>query len=418
MARLQTLLGRIPHASKVIDSRSPLSAVIPIVFALVVLWYGLPAVVDGYKYRGNDDFYFLLHAGNVVRDEPSVLYDDVNQTRWNEEHDYSFPEWYPYPPGVAYLAVPFTFIYDEAALFGYRALIALSTVYLALKVARAFQSQAWGFAMGAAIICWEPILLNAKIGQTGMVVTVAIALGANAYLRDRITGAMIFGLLALKPSTILGPALAVSLARPKVWPYFAVAALGVVFVPFVLLGPHALVEWLHTLYERSAIDFGGGHRYNQGLSSVVDFRGVIGVAVLAVLGSALFLVARRVQSRLGVEIAVAFSILVGFLLNPHSLLYDWGVAFVALYLLRRSPLVQGPYVDFSMGLLGISLFVAGQLAWHWASLNAVVNAMTIWALAVSAVVLILAFVRKPDVAEESSPTASRSEAPLPRPEPG
>ena len=416
MPRLLKLIARIPYVHELTDSRRPLAGVIPLVFAAVVLWQGLPAVVEGYRFRGTQDFLFLRQAGFVVQDEASALYSQVNAGEWEDKYDQKYPDWYPYPPAVAYLTIPFTLVEDEPAVFVLRVLIALSTLYLAITVARTFDSTGWRVAMGAAVVVWEPIVLNGRIGQTGMFVTLATALAANAYLRDRVGGAMIFGLLALKPSTILGPALAVSLSRPKVWPYFATVAAGVVFVPFVLLGPQAVGEWLRVLYERSAIDLGGGHRYNQGLSSFLDFRGIIGVLLLSLLAAGLFLSGRRVKAGLGIEIATAFAILVGFLLNPHSLLYDWGVAFVALYLFRRSPLVQGPYADFGIGLLGISLFVAGQLAWHWPSLT--VNPLTVWALAVVISLLALSFVVKSREQDETLVTVAGIERPVTNPEPG
>lgn len=402
MSRLLSPLARIPHAPDLIDSRRPLSALIPVVFALIVLWQGVPAVFDGYKERGTDDFWFLLRAGSVVREEPSSLYkDNIDERRWRRVHRYPFPTWYPYPPGVAFLTAPLTFLTDERAVFAMRVLIALSTIYLAILVARVFSSNGWRLALAAAIVCWEPILLNGKIGQTGVFVALAIALAANVYMRDRLRGAIVFGLIALKPSAAIGPALAVSLSKPRAWLYFAAVGLAVVFLPFVLLGPTAIGEWLRILYDRSAIDLGGGNRYNQGLSSVISFRGIAGVALLVVGGLAVWLAARRVQSRLGLEVATAFAILMGFLLNPHSLLYDWGIAFVAILLLRRSSLVREPYADVVIGVLGVSLFLFGQWAWRSSFGSPLINPLTGWALAVNLVLLALTF--HPGLARTRSP---------------
>jgi hypothetical protein len=145
------------------------------------------------------------------------------------------------------------------------------------------------------------------------------------------------------------------------------------------------LDWL---YWRSTVDLDGGHVYNQGLSSMVNFGNILGLIVLVALFGLLLGMVRFVNLRLGLEVGTAFALLTGFLINPHSLLYDWAIGFVAIYLLRRANLVPPHLADFACGLLAISLFAAGQLGWHSVSetfetSSLAVNPVTVWAIAIN-----------------------------------
>ena len=101
------------------------------------------------------------------------------------------------------------------------------------------------------------------------------------------------------------------------------------------------------------------------------------------------LVSERVRESLGLCAGAAFALIVSLLLNPHGLIYDWGVAFAGIMLLRRSKLLGEDALELAFGLLGVTLFAAGQLAWHLTFHDYVIRPLTGWALLVTAATLVL-----------------------------
>jgi hypothetical protein len=218
-----------------------------------------------------------------------------------------------------------------------------------------------------------------------MFVAALATIGVLVYLRNQAHGAAVLGLMALKPTAGIAAGLIVWQGRPRIWPYFAAVAVAVVFLPFVWLGFSPLEQWFDWLYTRSTVDLDGGHIYNQGLSSMINFGNIPGLLLLGVLFGLVLATVKLVNARLGLEVGIAFALLTGFLINPHSLLYDWGIAFVAIYLIRRADLTPSHLADFSAGLLVVSLFAAGQLAWYGVSetyetSSLAVNPVTVWAI--------------------------------------
>jgi hypothetical protein len=127
---------------------------------------------------------------------------------------------------------------------------------------------------------------------------------------------------------------------------------------------------------------------------MINFGNIPGLLLLGVLFGLLLAAVRLVNARLGLEVGMAFALLTGFLINPHSLLYDWGIAFVAIYLIRLAALTPSHLGDFSAGLLVISLFAAGQLAWYGVSetyetSSLAVNPVTVWAILMNVGILAL-----------------------------
>jgi hypothetical protein len=127
---------------------------------------------------------------------------------------------------------------------------------------------------------------------------------------------------------------------------------------------------------------------------MINFGNIPGLLLLGVLFGLLLTAVRLVNARLGLEVGMAFALLTGFLINPHSLLYDWGIAFVAIYLIRLATLTPPHLADFWAGLLVISLFAAGQLAWYGVSetyetSSLAVNPVTVWAILMNVGILAL-----------------------------
>jgi hypothetical protein len=161
-------------------------------------------------------------------------------------------------------------------------------------------------------------------------------------------------------------------------------------MPFIYFGPGAFYDWLEILSTRGASDLGGAARYNQGLNSLLGRTEVVSLLLFALLVAGVLL-SEKVRDHLGVCVGAAFALYAALLLNPHGLIYDWGVAFVGVMLLRRSKLLNEERSDIAFGLLGVSLFVAGQLAWHLTFHDYVIRPLTGWTMVVTGGLLVLAF---------------------------
>jgi hypothetical protein len=276
----------------------------------------------------------------------------------------------------------------------WRVLVALATIAFALVVARVFRDWFWRVAVVVAIACWDPILLNASIGQTGVFVALATALSVTVFLRNKPLGAVLMGLMAIKPTAVIGPSLLVFPEKVPIWGRFAAGAALVVLPPFLYIGPGQLFRWLDILSQRAARDagtVGGTHYFNQGFASAFSLTSAAGLVVAIVLFVIAAMIVQSVQARLGLFGGAAFALILANLVNPHSLLYDWGTAFVVIMLLRQSAIVRDEWRDLAIGALAISLFVAGQLAWNVRFHSYAVRPLTIWGLLLTAGLLAIAF---------------------------
>jgi hypothetical protein len=414
----RNLALRLPRFLNSSDARSrdrldSLSVVVALLFAFAVLVHGVPAMVDAYTTprAAAGDFKFLLSAGKLVLDpDAKHLYDGhvPNPPQWGQDHGFSFPDYYPYAPGAAYATSVLTLTSQDTALDLWRMAVLLSSFVLAAIVASAFRSWPWRIALFVAIVTWEPILLNARIGQTGAFIAALTAVGVVVFLRHRQAGAAVLALLALKPTAAIGPALmAFSEKTTRIWGTFMVLATAVVMLPFVYLGKDQFTGWLDILHTRGREDFSGVQSYNQGLTSLLG-RTEFVVPALGILMIAAVLVSERVHTRLGLCGGAAFAIFAGALLNPHSLLYDWGSAFVGILLLRKSGLVREGIADLAFGVLAITLFIVGQGAWSWRAHDFVLRPLTGWTLLVTMALLYLAW-RRPT---ESVQAAEKDDKPL------
>lgn len=381
----------------VVQARPYLSPAIALLFALVVLVRGLPDVYDAYTAGAGTggDLGYLLDAAELVTSsgESKTLYGPgphgLDQTQYKAIYGHEYPYFYPYAPAFAFAMSPLATVPRDTAFDLWRAGVALCTAVLAYLVASSFRSWAWRLAMVAAIACWDPLLLNARIGQAGALIAAATAVAAVVFLRHRNAGALIMGLLALKPTAAIGPALMAFSEKGRVWMVFLATAVVAVMLPFAYFGPDAFFNWIDILSTRGASDLGGAARYNQGLNSLLGRTEVVSFLLLALLIGGVLL-SEKVRENLGLCAGATFALIASLLLNPHGLIYDWGVAFAGIMLLRRSRLLDEETSELAFGMLGLSLFAAGQLAWHLTFHDYVIRPLTGWALVVTGALIVLA----------------------------
>jgi hypothetical protein len=381
------------------DLRSSLSpySLIPLAVAVVILWFGLPAVFDAYDAPAQGDLLYIIDGGNVITDgRPDSLYRQDQASKQegfdlSKKGGYYFPFGYPYTPTFALAMVPLAKMDDEVAARIWQGVTAFTTLVLAGMVASAFRGWSWRLFIVAMVVCWEPLLLNARIGQTGALVAGASAVGFVVFLRNRDVGAVLMGLLAFKPTAAIAPFFLIFPERLRVWVRFYGTIALIALVPFIWLGPQALFGWIEILTDRAVLDLEGGHVYNQGLSAVINLKNPVGVFIVA---SALLLVAllvSSVEARLGIGVAAALTIFLALLLNPHSLLYDWGVAFAGVMLVRSGGLFPEKLADAGAGAMAVTLFGAGQLVWNRYQAGDPSHLLTGWTVIVVAGLILLAF---------------------------
>ena len=139
-------------------------------------------------------------------------------------------------------------------------LVSAEHVALGLLVAREFRTWPWRIAIFLAVVFWEPLLVNARIGQTGAFIALATAIAVLVFLRNKNFGAILFGLIAVKPTAVIGPSLLVFPEKMGVWARYAGTAAVVILTPFLYLGFNQFTRWLNVLSTRGADDVGATAR--------------------------------------------------------------------------------------------------------------------------------------------------------------
>ena len=410
---LQRFLGLGQTQDRRLELASLLLAAVFIVFLLVK---AVPNAREAYEDIAirTADFRFLYNAGQLaVSDDAKQLYGpEPDAATWVQEKGYNYPVWYPYPPSVPLATGALTAFGIVTAADIWRVLVFLCTVALGLLVAREFRSWAWRVALVLAIVCWEPLLVNARIGQTGAFIALATAIAVLVFLRNKNWGAFLFGLIAVKPTAVIGPSLLVFPEKLGVWARYAGTAAVVIITPFFYLGFDQFKRWLDVLSRRGAYDVGDTgaiHYYNQGITSAFGGAGYLGLIVAIVLLIVAAFVVAEVMKRLGNYAGAAFVLALAALVNPHNLIYDWGTAFVVVLLLRRSDLLPAKYAELALGALAMTLWASGEFAWDVRYSFYTMRPLTFWAVCVTLALFTYAF--RKEIRDWTKPDA-RTEAVL------
>jgi hypothetical protein len=392
---LQRLLGIGDTQDRRLDIASALLAGVFIVYLLIKALPGLPDAYSDPAIK-TTDFRFLYNAGVIVTsgDAKQLYGPEPDAATWAAEKGYIYSVWYPYPPSVALATGALQPLGRDGAATAWRVLVGLSITVLGLLVAREFRSWPWRLAVFLAIFCWEPLVLNARIGQTGAFIAVATALAMLVFLRNKNLGAILFGLIAVKPTAVIGPSLLIFPEKLGVWGRYAGTAAAIILTPFLYLGFDQFKRWLNVLSTRGADDVGSVgsmHYYNQGITSAFGGAGYLGLVVAILLLIAAAFAVSEVLKRLGPFAGAAFVLAGAAVVNPHNLIYDWGTAFIVVLLLRRSELIPAKYAELALGALAISLFAAGQIAWDVRYSLYTFRPLTMWAVCISLSLLVVAF---------------------------
>jgi hypothetical protein len=370
-----------------------------LVFAILSVRSALPAIEWEFKFPGSDINYFrgagyLAREGDAeylyVRPIPPEVLDGLRDQRSQ------IPGGFAYTPLTAYASLPLADQTPVDAGKTWQRAVLAAILVTGVAVASAFKSWHWRLAIVLAAFAWYPLLLNIRFAQTGAFGAAIVAVGYALFFKQRVGGAGLLGLLIFKPTFAIGPGLAMLGERRRVILTWGLAVLAIGIVPIFLVGGvDAFQGWIDVLRERVTTELGGRHKLQEGLMRHVDFVGVAGYAMLAVIGAILVASVVLVHERLGVAEAAVLSIAATMLLSPHSLIYDWGFLYVTILLVRRSQSLPLLANDFGAGIFAIVLFGFGQWSQHILDVKGemFLHPLSLWAVGVSAALVGIALSR-------------------------
>jgi hypothetical protein len=327
-------------------------------------------------------------------------------------------ETFPYPATLAPLFLPFTLTGLETARLVF---LALEFAIGALLVALAYRwsRDAWlaGFvalALLSSFTFYEALRFN----QLAPIFAVLLCLALlNLTGGRRLHGAILLGVLALKPSLALLPIAFLAWRRER--HLFSVAvgvAVTIVFaIPLVLVGVGGLVDYVEQLWRYRAEAFVLDGRFTAGSAWMLNWHGFIGrltgadpdrdlVTLLQILTLAVTL---KVWSRGDVFCGLLAAIIATLLIMPHAVWYDWlvllGVAPFAAYMHRSSSL---------LGLLLLLHFTTSLDSYIVVTMPSTATFVFTTPLVAMAILLHLAF--SPSVRVESIGDSAELETPEPQ----
>ena len=323
--------------------------------------------------RLNSDFMaFWAYPRFIAAHDPAALYDSAQLQAFEQQLYAGFHSFYPYlyPPTLL-----LTLSWLRALPFGAAELAwgALGIGALALACRAAFPGHAR--VVLAALLASPAALLCLATGETGLFTTALLLAGFAALPRAPLLAGLWFGLLTLKPQ--LGVMLPFFLlARREVK-----AILAACLTALVLNGASALIYparlwrlWWRTLPAYQDSYFHAAKALNLNIlitpsANIVALGGSIGLAwavqmlcALAMAGVVIW-AARRAPYRL----AVAVTLVAGFLAQPHAYAYD-SIAVVAALALALEARPGAIWVA-----LGMATYLAPLLLlspWHRAFIDA------------------------------------------------
>jgi hypothetical protein len=330
-----------------------------------LIFIGAVQVVVAWR-RGLSDWYPFAQAG-LHAGTPLLLHPPEQIDTW------------AYPPGTAWLFVPFAHLPAPFDYGVYELLLLACAVAAGLVAARIFALQrATAVAM---VLAWGPVTSGALvIGQTsplGLLLAMLAILGLQR--ESVLLTAIPIGLLAYKPTYAL-PLIVVLVVRGRLRELAIVALMGVLWYAASAaaaggdwLWPEA---WLRALNLYQLRDFNENAVKALGIPTLFARLGIAPPVTVLVVAAAAVIAATLLRRVSALEAGCA-ACLVGLALSPHALGYDGALALPMLFFAAtrlpepyRTPLLALAYI-FSP-LTDLKLFpldpvavvvLGGALAW-------------------------------------------------------
>jgi hypothetical protein len=324
---------------------------------------------EGPPFLPNDFPMFYSGARVLTSEERQKAYDkDVMVRTIAEVQGYEsmeqverqwFRDWLRYynPPAFLLALAPLTLLNVHQA---YVVALALNLMVLAAVVATIgviTRNVALTVILAAALIGFTPLYFTLRQAQPMLLITLFIGLAVLAAEGGRRNvAALLFVLAGAKPQFLALPGLALVTRWPAMLLPLVIAGFAVILLPFALLGPRAVVDYVHLILDRGTSDVGSTGfslalvnwtGFLQAATGGVNLLALVALSVATVV--AFFFVLRQQDIRL----AVPAALLTTLLIVPHVHIQDWVIMALAAALLLSRPAPVLFKAGTAIGLLGV-----------------------------------------------------------------
>jgi hypothetical protein len=358
------------------------------------------------------DYRVFRDAGRIiVSDEPSRLYDASAAAR-DQRADSGSIRAFVNPPAEALLFAPFARLSFGAgrSLFAAVSALAIAAMLLLLLFAAGPRNAVMAGAAVAAVISFLPLYDSVYLGHSDPLY--ALFIGASLVLlaagRERLGGAAT-GLLALKPTLLVLPAMALLLRRPGAGVATVAAAAIVGLAPFLITGPGSVLHYADIVWNRHPDVFRLDSTIRGGAALMFNWNGfvsrlfdidppawVIGPLIAITLAAVVAAMLRGTW-----EEAYFAGVLGSLVAVPHMANYDWPVLLPAgIFLALRTR-------DDALRCLLIALDICVNLSMlqHWTRLPSEASVML---TAPVGLLVILYIALRPSLVAGTLPAAAES----------
>src|SRR5262249_42446955 len=162
----------------------------PLFLSAALLIRGVPHLIGAFD--GHEgcplDFQYLVDGGRVITsDHPGWLYQPPRQlNQFQFAYGYPYPGSYAYAPPFAYASPAFGEVdLCSTAWNTWKAGVFFCMLVVALLTASVFKSWAWRLAVVLAALTWQPLLTDARFGQSGALAAALAVGGVFLFLRNK-----------------------------------------------------------------------------------------------------------------------------------------------------------------------------------------------------------------------------------------
>lgn len=333
---------------------------------------GAKNVVANHREHTYEERYIIEGAFRVYgRDLTTVPEIPANALFWQWE-DGSRPEPLPRyynPPFFLFLLSPLTFMdVPDAYLVGVGANV-VGAVFLA---AAAWWTVRWSFInsvlLAAALLSFQPFYASVHHVQPTIFIALCLLLSFKAALAGRTTlAAILIALAAAKPQWAAVGGLSLLRSKPRAFAALAASGTVLVLLPFLTLGPDALIDYVALITGRGGDDL----EHVQYASLLLSWPGFLlaltgsvqplMAGVLSMVTLVILLLIFRVGDTHLVWAATIFAALIAI---PHSHSQEWVMVVPAAVFLLTRPETRPVINGVTLALLGT--IHLGVFSWVYA----------------------------------------------------
>lgn len=321
--------------------------------------------LDTDEFAATDFRAFYFAAGKVFSSERSELYRKdavIGQIHSREfssalglsQDDASWNVFYN-PPAYAIMLGPLTLFSRPEAYIVTVGLNLLAICGLLFLVQKLLRWRKWhALLLAGSLFAFVPVHISVFHSQPTILVALLLVATFLAIERKRgLLSCVLLSLVTIKPQWVVLPGLSLLRSRAKLAaPLFATGG-SIAFLPFILLGSGALVDYAGLILGRAGVDL-QDERYGSWLiNSAGFFRALAGSSQpeasigLSLVTLAIFLL---IMVRGDGHLTWAAGILTTLLVNPHAHITDWVIAFPAAAFLLARPMAPS-FKQVTLGLL-------------------------------------------------------------------